>query len=187
MAERLRVLELFAGIGGCAAAICDRAEVVTAVDSDKDALAVYRHNFSNPTCDEPIESLPTEWFRACAADVWWMSPPTLPYSHAGVTRELDDARAKSLLHVIEQIGIVKPRYIALECVPNFEKSLARQRLLQTLADAGYQWQETQICPTSLGVPNRRRRYYLVAGLATLQTWKPLTNSHVYTLADTIDS
>ncbi len=97
MGERLRVVELFAGIGGGAAAISDRAEFVVAVETDQDALAVYRHNFSNPCSDQPVESLSTEWFRDRAADLWWMSPPGLPYVHAGLRRELADPRAQGLL------------------------------------------------------------------------------------------
>jgi site-specific DNA-cytosine methylase len=186
MAQRLRVLELFAGIGGCAAAISARADVVAAVESDQEALAVYRHNFENPTCDRPVESLATEWFRDCAADVWWMSPPVLPYVCAGLRRELDDPRSKGLLHVFEQVRTIKPRYIALECVPNFDKSLTRQLLLETLTESGYELQETQLCPTELGIPNQRRRYYLVAGREELQAWKPKNASAQFSLRDTLD-
>ncbi|MBC8354615.1 MAG: DNA cytosine methyltransferase [Planctomycetes bacterium] len=186
MAERFRVLELFAGIGGCAAAIGELADIVTAVETDQDALAIYRHNFSHPTCDQPVESLSTRWFRDRAADVWWMSPPVLPYVHAGLRRELDDARSNGILHVLDQVIAVKPRYVALECVPDFDKSLVRQKLLETLADCDYQWQETQLCPTELGVPNERRRYYLVAGRDELQPWKPLNPTSRFRLGSTLD-
>ena len=47
--KRLRVLELYCGIGGCAAALGDGAEIVAAVDVNRVALGVYRHNFSHPT------------------------------------------------------------------------------------------------------------------------------------------
>jgi site-specific DNA-cytosine methylase len=186
MAQRLRVLELFAGIGGCAAAIGSRADVVAAVESDQEALDVYRHNFEHPTCEQPVESLPTEWFRACAADVWWMSPPVLPYVSAGLRREIDDPRSKGLLHVFEQVRTIKPRYIALECVPNFDKSLTRQLLLETLAASGYQCQETLLCPTDLGLPNQRRRYYVVAGREALQAWKPKNATQKFSLRDALD-
>jgi DNA (cytosine-5)-methyltransferase 1/tRNA (cytosine38-C5)-methyltransferase len=186
MAERLRVLELFSGIGGCAAAIGAKAEVVAAVDSDQEAISVYQHNFSHATYKQPVEALPTKWFRDHVADVWWMSPPVLPYVHAGLKREVDDARAKGLLYVFNQISIVKPRYIAMECVPAFDKSLARRMLLETLAGAGYEWQETQLCPTELGVPNQRRRYYIVAGRDAIQPWKPLNPTQSLPLSTTLD-
>ena len=186
MAQRLRVLELFAGIGGCAAAVSARADVVTAVETDPEAITIYRDNFEFPFCDQPVESLPSEWFRNCAADVWWMSPPVLPYVHAGLRRELDDPRSKGLLHVFEQVQTIKPRYLALECVPNFDKSLTRQVLLETLAESGYEWQETQACPTDLGFPNQRRRYYLVAGRDELQAWKPLNSTQKFPLSATLD-
>lgn len=112
MAEKLTVLELFAGIGGCAAAIAGNAEIVTAVETAHDALTVYRHNFVSPTLDQPVESLPENWFREFRAAVWWMSPPVLPFVNAGLRRELDDPRAKALLHVIEQIHKIRPRYVA---------------------------------------------------------------------------
>ncbi|HRX77526.1 MAG TPA: DNA cytosine methyltransferase [Pirellulaceae bacterium] len=186
MAQQLRVLELFAGIGGCAAAIGGKAEVVSAVDSDQEAISVYRHNFANATIDQPVESLTTKWFRDCAADVWWMSPPVLPYVHAGLRREIDDARAKGLLHILKQIENVKPRYIAMESVPAFDKSLARQLLLETLAESDYEWQETQLCPTELGIPNQRRRYYLVASRDAVQAWKPLNEALQFPLSATLD-
>ncbi|MCA9121795.1 MAG: DNA cytosine methyltransferase [Planctomycetaceae bacterium] len=186
MAEKLTVLELFAGIGGCAAAIAGNAEIVTAVETAHDALTVYRHNFVSPTLDQPVESLPENWFREFRAAVWWMSPPVLPFVNAGLRRELDDPRAKALLHVIEQIHKIRPRYVALECVPTFDKSLTRQLLLETLADSGYKWQETQLCPTSLGVPNQRRRYYLVAGREEILPWKPLNSKPRFSLRSTLD-
>ena len=37
-----------------------------------------------------------------------------------------------------------------------------------LDDLGYRTREIVLCPTELGVPNRRRRFYLVAGLEELE-------------------
>ena len=61
MPNRLRVLELFCGIGGCAAALGDRAQIVAAVDINQVALSVYRQNFSSPPVHvRTIESLPAD-------------------------------------------------------------------------------------------------------------------------------
>ncbi len=187
MAERLRVLELFAGIGGCAAAIGDRADIVAAVDTDPAARSVYQHNVSHPVHADPIESLSTKWFQGQAADVWWLSPPTLPLAHAGLRRELDDDRAKAFAHVVEQIRQIKPRFVALESGVDFNKSLARQMLHETLTETGYVWQETTLCPTQLGMPNERPRFYLVAGQHELRPWKSPTERNAVSLATTLES
>ena len=64
MLHRLRCLELFAGIGGFATAVTNRAEIVAAIDINARALGVYSHNFSHPTRVNTIESLTTTPARA---------------------------------------------------------------------------------------------------------------------------
>jgi DNA (cytosine-5)-methyltransferase 1 len=136
---------------------------VAAVDINQVALSVYRHNFSHPVQVRAIESLPTDVCRQAAADLWWLSPPCQPYTVRGRRLDVHDPRAESLLTVIERIAEIRPRYVALENVPGFSGSLARQRLRAVLDASGYQVQEQVLCPTQLGVPNRRPRFYLVAG------------------------
>lgn len=159
---RLRVLELYAGIGGVAAALDGAASVVAAVDINRNALAVYRRNFVHPALTRTIEGLSTQELSGFRADLWWLSPPCQPFTRRGLGRDEDDPRAASLLLLIDRIGEVRPRSVALENVPGFQGSRCHARLVGTLAAAGYRWREGCLCPTELGVPNRRRRYYLVA-------------------------
>jgi len=58
--------------------------------------------------------------------------------------------------------VIQPPYVALENVPGFERSLSHSLLLDVLDHAGYAVRERWLCPTELGVPNMRRRYYLLA-------------------------
>jgi site-specific DNA-cytosine methylase len=163
MADRLRVLELFCGIGGCAAALGERADIAAAVDINQIALSVYRHNFPTaPIHVRTIESMSAEWYRDQAADLWWLSPPCQPYTSRGRQLDLSDQRAQALRAVIERIAEVRPRYIALENVAGFCGSQSHRRLRAMLDACGYQVREQVLCPTQLGVPNRRRRFYLVA-------------------------
>lgn len=184
---KLRVLELFAGIGGCAAALRGTtAEVVAAVDINRSALEVYRHNFSHPIQTCTIESLSAAWFADWQADLWWLSPPCQPYTRRGKQLDLEDPRSQALLMLLERIEQVQPDYVALENVPPFATSQARTRLCAILARCGYDVAEQILCPTELGIPNRRRRYYLLAGkspLRTLPTCEPVASS----LADYLDA
>src|SRR5262245_54155920 len=113
----LNVLELYAGIGGCAAVLGDCAAVPSAVDQTRRALAVYRPNFGHRTLPQTVESLPGDVFAA--ADLWWLSPPCQPYTRRGLGRDLADPRAASLGVVLARLGEHRPRYLALENVPPF--------------------------------------------------------------------
>ena len=168
-----RVLELFCGIGGCAAAVDGRARVVAAVDVNPNALAAYARNFPHPVSARSLESLPAAAFRAWDADLWWLSPPCQPFTERGRRRDADDPRARPFLTVIARIAEVRPRYVALENVPGFAGSQVHARLLRTLERAGYgSVRERLLCPSELGVPNRRQRYYLVASRDALRPLPP---------------
>jgi site-specific DNA-cytosine methylase len=174
--QRLRVLELFAGIGGCAVALSraveqGAAQIVAAVDIDRRALSVYQHNFVHPVCVKTIESLPEEWLRAQDAGLWWLSPPCQPFSRRGRQRDVDDPRCAALLAMTEHIGSLRPRFVALENVPEFHGSLAYQRFRERLLAARYKVLETVVCPSQFGLPNRRRRFYLLASHSSLPQWR----------------
>lgn len=174
----LRVLELYCGIGGCTAALGPAATVVTAVDINRDALAVYRHNWAHPTRTATIESLPEESLIDCEADLWWMSPPCQPFTRRGLGRDADDPRTQSLLALIRRLESSSPTYLALENVPGFRDSCTHDLLRTTLDRLGYEIQEQTLCPTALGIPNRRRRFYLVAGRRPLQAPQPSPEGRV---------
>ncbi|MEM7350589.1 MAG: DNA cytosine methyltransferase [Acidobacteriota bacterium] len=170
----LRVLELYCGIGGCSAALAGQAESVAAIDINRQALDVYRYNFSHPVVAGLVESVEVERLQQWAADLWWLSPPCQPFTRRGKQRDLDDPRAQTFLASLERLAAVRPAYVALENVPPFRRSRARDRLLDTLTRAGYgEIREQVLCPTELGRPNRRRRYYLLASRRPLAPASPL--------------
>ena len=159
----MRVLELYCGIGGCATALQGtRATVAAAVDINQRALDVYRQNFSHPVFTRSLEGLGADWFRQWSADLWWLSPPCQPYTSRGKKRDLADPRAASFVALADIIRTVRPPRLILENVPGFEHSQTHRLLQQTLSTVGYGVNRWLVCPTELGVPNLRRRFYLVA-------------------------
>jgi site-specific DNA-cytosine methylase len=84
----------------------------------------------------------------------------------GCRRDLEDPRARSLLRLLTVFPEIDtdrlPVCLALENVPGFAGSAACCQLKQMLVGRGYQLRERLLCPTALGVPSRRPRYYLVA-------------------------
>ncbi|KAI2648864.1 tRNA (cytosine(38)-C(5))-methyltransferase [Labeo rohita] len=166
--ERLRVLELYSGIGGMHYALKESsvpAEVVAAVDVNTTANDIYKHNFPNtPLLPKTIEGMTLQDFDKLNFDVILMSPPCQPFTRIGLQGDVADPRTKSFLYILDLLPRLskRPRFILLENVKGFETSAARDALLQTLRECDYSFQEFLISPTSLGIPNSRLRYFLIA-------------------------
>ncbi|HEX2253397.1 MAG TPA: DNA cytosine methyltransferase [Thermoanaerobaculia bacterium] len=180
----IRVLELYCGIGGVAAALgmhrpggaehdgadSGAAEIVAAVDLDRTALAVYAANFPGPTVPRNLDRAAAGDLAVHRADLWTMSPPCQPYTRRGLRRDLEDPRAASFVALVAALDAVRPPYLFLENVPGFAGSRAHALLRETLDRAGYEVGERLLCPSELGSPNRRRRFYLVASREGRLTW-----------------
>ncbi|XP_037839300.2 tRNA (cytosine(38)-C(5))-methyltransferase isoform X4 [Chlorocebus sabaeus] len=144
--ETLRVLELYSGVGGMHHALresCIPAQVVAAIDVNTVANEVYKYNFPHTQLlAKTIEGITLEEFDRLSFDMILMSPPCQPFT-----------RLQKL-----------PKYILLENVKGFEVSSTRDLLIQTIENCGFQYQEFLLSPTSLGIPNSRLRYFLIAKL-----------------------
>lgn len=158
----VRALELFAGIGGFAEATRGKVEVAAALDISSHVLEVHALNHDGPIEQVNLEVLDAARVERYEADVWWMSPPCQPYTVRGKQRDLEDRRARSFLNMLDLIEALRPPHLAMENVEGFIRSQARERLLEVLDAAGYEVFERALCPTDLGVPARRERYYMVA-------------------------
>lgn len=111
-----------------------------------------------------ISGLGCEWLQETGADVWLLSPPCQPYTSKGRQLQLSDPRAATIRWLAGAIREVRPEGLLLENVPPFRESDSGVLLRETLAACGYFVREESICPSVLGIPNRRLRYYLLASL-----------------------
>ncbi len=168
-----RAIEFFAGVGGFATA-WPELNVAAAIDIHQVAAQVYAGNHPHSFWIREIESIAIEELLALKANLWWMSPPCQPYSLRGNQRDVADPRAQSLLRLIDLIADCKPEFLLLENVLGFTKSLAFERLIQQLGRCGYRWQTIELCPTQMGWPNKRPRFYMIAsrGIA-IHPWQEL--------------
>jgi len=162
----LSCIEFYCGIGGFAAAVerfhRDALQVTAAIDIDCGALEVYRANFpTHQTIAAEIASFPIERHPA---DLWWLSPPCLPFTRKGNQRDWDDPRTASLIALIKRLTpeSTYPRLIAIENVPPFAESKTGRWVQSQLHDCGFDTQWEVRCPTQDRYPMRRSRCYLLA-------------------------
>ncbi|XP_028351598.1 tRNA (cytosine(38)-C(5))-methyltransferase isoform X4 [Physeter macrocephalus] len=149
--EPLRVLELYSGIGGMHQALresCIPAQVVAAVDINTVANEVYKYNFPHTQLlAKTIEGITLEEFDRLSFNMILMSPPCQPFTRIGLQGDVTDPRTNSFLYILDL--------------------LPRDLLIQTIGSCGFQYQEFLLSPTSLGIPNSRLRYFLIAKLQSV--------------------
>lgn len=169
-AKPLKVLELFAGIGGWRLALeaalppGSAAPEVQAYDNAAACCEIYEHNFGEPLSRRNIEQLGVDVLDGF--DLWVMSPPCQPFSttREAKQRDLEDKRCKALEHLCDVIPRLSkpPKWIALENVKGFADSDACKKMQACLQEAGFTCQQLLLDLASFGTPNHRTRYYLLA-------------------------
>ncbi|ESN93362.1 hypothetical protein HELRODRAFT_89038 [Helobdella robusta] len=182
----LKVLELYSGIGGMHFALNEsgiKHEVVAAIDINPVCNAVYRHNFPNTKLIEKcLTSIFLKDFNKMSADMILMSPPCQPFTTIGKQKDVHDERTKSFQYFLSILPKFSklPGYILMENVKGIESSIMRGEFLKVLSQLNYDYQEFILDPTQFGIPNSRRRYYLLAKLqnvnSSLQTRPDITYS-----------
>ena len=188
----IRALELFCGIGGFAAATAGtKLRVAGAIDQSPAALDVYRLNFAGHDAWQlNLENVTADELAVFGADFWWLSPPCQPYTVRGAGRDIEDPRALSFLRLTKILAGMPeeklPTHLALENVEGFTRSEMRKRLVDLLSRRGYEIQECMLCPTGLGVPMRRPRFYLMASRGRLSPPVLIVDMPLRPLGDYLD-
>nr|CAG4649531.1 EOG090X0A4V [Scapholeberis mucronata]SVE93763.1 EOG090X0A4V [Scapholeberis mucronata] len=168
---KIRILELYSGIGGMhyAAERSDiESEVVFSVDINTSANEVYRHNFPDTNQQSRnIESLKSREINKLKPDVIMMSPPCQPFTRVGLKLDVEDARCSSFLHLLQELPHLETvNYILMENVVGFEASAMRMEFVKTLKSCGFYRREFIVSPEAFDIPNSRNRYYLLARKAS---------------------
>jgi len=174
--------EWFAGIGGFHCAwkeilleengfneACSRKMI--AFDINDQAKKVYGHNFTGPYHCQTIESLSKEKakkFGVTEEGFWWMSPPCQPFTQRGLGRMESDPRSQAFWNLLSLLESFQPTGLGLENVPEFWNSPPCKKLLELLFRLKYHVAARFLCPTSLGIPMRRKRLFLIASKKPLQ-------------------
>lgn len=163
--ERLEFASLFAGIGGFEFGFARAGhETSVLVENYEPARAVLRARFSNVELlgdVRAVDKLPSE-IRGLVAGF-----PCQDLSSVGQKLGISGARSRLIGEVFRLLEHKPVEWVILENVP-FLLQLGRGRALRlittALGELGYRWAYRVVDTRAFGLPQRRRRWYLVASL-----------------------
>jgi DNA (cytosine-5)-methyltransferase 1/tRNA (cytosine38-C5)-methyltransferase len=172
----VRVLELFAGIGGLRLAAPPGFTIVAAYDQDAAAASTYEANHGERVTRVNLSAATAAGLERHEAEAWLLSPPCQPFTKRGRRRDVDDPRCAALLRLTGLLAHCRPRRLLLENVPGFHGSRMHAILTEKLRDLGHDLRDVTACPTELGAPLRRVRHFVVSsadGLGEMDPPAPL--------------
>lgn len=158
----LKVVSLFSGCGGLDAGFVQAGfEVLAAYESDARMVATYNNNLSSAARQRTLnETSETE----TDPDVVVATPPCQGFSTAGGYRKADPRN--DLLEVASKLIVSSaPRVAVIENVAALGNARNREALLKAvtiLGDGGYYVDYRVLEAERFGVPQRRRRMFIIA-------------------------
>ena len=165
--EKLKVLELFAGLGACSKAL-ERLniphEIVDAVEIDK--YAIQSFNAIHNTNFEPQDII--TWDKDIEVDLIMHGSPCQDFSLAGKQAggDKDSGTRSSLMYeTIRIVEKLKPKYVLWENVKNLLSKKHRHNFdayLETLEQLGYKNYYQVLNAKDYGIPQSRERVFTIS-------------------------
>lgn len=167
MKDAMKVIDLFAGCGGMSLGFQNAGfDIRAAFDNWKPAVEVYKKNF---TTHDVFEMDLGEFngdvslFSSFKPDVIIGGPPCQDFSSAG-KRDESLGRADLTIVFANIVKAVSPQWFVMENVDRAIKSKAYTRAKDILEDVGYGLTEKILDASFCGVPQTRKRLFLIGEL-----------------------
>ena len=162
----MRVVDLFCGCGGLSLGF-EKAgfNVVAAYDNWDSALHVYNANFNHPAKSLDLTDVDTcvEEILSFSPDIIIGGPPCQDFSSAG-KRDEDNGRGDLTVHYAEIISKIKPPVFVMENVDRILKTNKLVEAKSLFKEAGYGLSYRVLDASYCGVPQRRKRFFMVGVL-----------------------
>lgn len=161
----MNVLDLFSGAGGMALGLESAGHSVThSIDLWSPAVETLKANFSHEIIQADLSSRATlQELRNLRPDVIAGGPPCQDFSIAG-TRNIQGTRANLTWSFAEIVAELRPRFFVMENVYSIEGTPILKKSEDYLAENGYSLTKAVLDSSRLGVPQARRRFFLVGAL-----------------------
>jgi len=157
----MRTLDLFAGCGGLSLGFQNAGyQLVAAYDHWEPAIQVYQDNFSHPIFSVDLAQLDAATLQEYQADMIIGGPPCQDFSSAG-KRDETLGRADLTYRFGEMVVQIQPSWFVMENVERIINSAVLKQTKDLLIQAGYALTETVLDASYCGVPQKRKRFFLI--------------------------
>lgn len=171
--RKLRVLDLFSGIGGFSLGLerTDGFETVAFCEIEPFPRKVLAKHWPEVPCYEDVRTLTAERLRTdgITVDVITGGFPCQDISVAGRQAGIADGTRSGLWsEIVRLAGDIRPRFVIVENVANLLAGPSERpggwfgRVLGDLASLGYDAEWENIPAATVGAPHRRERIWIVA-------------------------
>ena len=175
----MRVVDLSCGCGGLSLGFQNAGfDVIAAFDKWEAALNVYRANFDHPAEDMDLSNVQKSSIAIdlLKPDMIIGGPPCQDFSSAG-KRDEEGGRGDLTVHYANIISSVKPKWFVMENVARIEKTQKLVDAKKIFRDAGYGLSQHVLDASLCGVPQKRKRFFLIGKLNEMDNFmEPFINS-----------
>jgi DNA (cytosine-5)-methyltransferase 1 len=165
----MRTIDLFCGAGGSSFGASNAgAEIVAGFDIWDPAVKTFRENFKTAKVfHSDIRKLDTESVKdeIGKVDLILASPECTNHSNAKGAKDRCEISKRTAFEVIRFANTFKPNWIIIENVVQMRSWSEHPILLEQLWDLGYFVKETELNSKDFGVPQSRRRLFLMCSLS----------------------
>ncbi|WP_041238569.1 DNA cytosine methyltransferase [Gloeothece citriformis] len=120
----------------------------------------YEKNLGRHLIRKPVQEI--DFNSLISPDFFHCSPPCQKFSLSNPQRGETENDRKLAIAITKAIKILKPQVFTLENVVRYGKSQSLQTIKETLEQCAYQHQELILDAADFGVPQCRKRFFLVA-------------------------
>jgi len=161
----IRTVDLFSGCGGMSLGFQNVGfEILAAFDNWKPAVEVYKDNFDHPIYDFDLSTIESkEFINQLNPNLIIGGPPCQDFSSAG-KRDDTLGRADLTISYAEIVSFVKPQFFVMENVERIKKSGILRHAIEIFKEAGYGLTMEVLDASLCGVPQARKRFFLVGKL-----------------------
>lgn len=140
-------------------------DVVAGYDNWNPAIATHKYNFTNPVhkIDLFDAESASDHIRQYAPDMIIGGPPCQDFSSAGLRNE-DNGRGDLTISYAKIISNINPRWFVMENVSTITKTRKLAEAKSIFKEAGYGLTQIVLDASLCGVPQKRKRFFLVGHL-----------------------